>query len=129
MEHSLFETIAAIARPENLPLPKPEAFRNYQEAVPFLLSIGFTIETKNSMSNVWKKDYEDSTMHNMTEHDVIEYANRLRGIEPIIDVMPNKMIPIDDLELLITQNTDSSMDYINYKAITEQLQDLINKHK
>ena len=124
MEHSLFETIAAIARPTNLPLPKPEAFRNYQEAVPFLLSIGFTIETKNSLSNVWKKGYEDSTMHNMTEHEVIEYANRLRGIEPIIDVIPHeKSIPIKYLEALLSD------EWSGYQQLRNGLIDLINKHK
>lgn len=70
---------------------------NYHEAFTFLSGEGFTITPKTdevmTTLDLFKKGYEDSTMHNLTESEVIEYANRLQGYEPPKDVIPNEQFP------------------------------------
>lgn len=72
-------------------------FTNYHEAFYYLLHHGFTITPKTdevmTTLDLFKEGYEDSTMHNMTESEVIEYANKLQGYEPPKDVIPNEQFP------------------------------------
>lgn len=128
MKDSLFETIAAISRPTNIPSLKPEEFKTYQEAHDYLIESGFVIEQKYAMATdpktIYKKGYEDSAMHDMQSDEVIEYANRLRGIEPIKDVMTNeKSIPIKYLDALLSD------EWSGYQQLRNGLIDLINKQK
>jgi len=72
-------------------------FITYGEAYTFLLQEGFTITPKTdevmTTLDLFKKGYEDSTMHNLTESEVIDYANRLQGYKPPKDLIPNEQFP------------------------------------
>jgi len=106
----------------------------YEDAFDFLLAQKFTIQSTHDdvmgeIATIYKPGYEDSTMHNMTESEVIEYANKLKGYEPPKDVIPNEQFPngFDDwhethFEMVkaIVEYLDKSTEGVIHKVAEEE---------